>query len=86
MQLVEKVKAIASKKGVSNAQLALAWVMARGIIPLFGSTRPTTARDSLQALNLKLTEQDMKEIRDVIEATPVQGGRYNQQMEGSLAA
>lgn len=84
MKLVEKVKALAEKKGVSNAQLALAWIMQQGIIPIFGATRPVTAEDSLKALQLQLSDADMKDIRQIIEANPVKGGRYNDKAAAAL--
>lgn len=84
MKLVEKVKALADKKGVSNAQLALAWIIEQGVIPLFGATRPVTVQDSVKALKLQLTVEDKAEIRSIIDSTPVKGGRYNDTVASTL--
>ena len=71
-------KAIAEKKGISNAQLAIAWVSSLGsnVIPLPGSSNPGRVKENFAAGNIKFTEAELKAIRDAMESNKPQGGRY----------
>lgn len=86
LELVEKLQQIAKAKGVPSSQLCLAWEMAQweGIYPIPGSTRPEGVKESLGALNVKLTEEENKQIREIVNSADVAGYRYNAQMEGTL--
>lgn len=55
---------IAQRKGVSPAQVQLAWLLAAspGIVPIVGATRPATVRDSLRAAELELSPADLEEL------------------------
>jgi aryl-alcohol dehydrogenase-like predicted oxidoreductase len=55
---------IAGERGVSPQQVCLAWELAKSpvVIPIPGSTRPTTVRDSAEAADLKLTEAEFAEL------------------------
>lgn len=79
LQLVEKLRAIASRKGISVAQLAIAWVLAQGedIVPLVGSRTRTQLTESLGALNVELSAADLAEIAQAVPAESAAGERYN---------
>src|SRR5437879_1624384 len=64
LKLAETVKELASKKGATPAQLALAWVLAQGkdLIPIPGTKRVRYLEENMGALNVKLTERDLSEI------------------------
>jgi aryl-alcohol dehydrogenase-like predicted oxidoreductase len=57
---------------------AIAWVMSRGtdIIPLIGARRRSQLAESLQALELKLTAEDLAHIERAVPAEAVAGTRY----------
>jgi len=57
---------IASRRGVSPAQVQLAWLLrvAPGIVPIVGATRPATVRDSLRARDLHLSSDELAELDD----------------------
>ena len=63
-KLVDKVKAIAEKKGCTPAQVALAWVHQQGsdVIPIPGTKRVKYLIDNIGAYSVKLTPEDMKEL------------------------
>ena len=58
LRLVDEVRSLAAARGVTPAQLALAWVLAQGphIVPIFGTTRPENLRANLAALAIELDE------------------------------
>src|SRR5260370_32116740 len=64
LRLVDTVKELASKKGSTPAQLALAWVLAQGndLVPIPSTKRVRYLEENMWALNLQLTESDLKEI------------------------
>eukprot|EP00026_Physarum_polycephalum_P013041 Phypoly_transcript_13402.p1 GENE.Phypoly_transcript_13402~~Phypoly_transcript_13402.p1 ORF type:complete len:313 (+),score=60.05 Phypoly_transcript_13402:108-1046(+) len=78
MQLVAAVEKLAQQKGVTNSQLALAWILAQGndIIPIPGTTKVTRLHENLAAANIQLTHEELAEIEDVISKFEVKGTRY----------
>src|SRR5712664_4219879 len=78
LKLVETVKELASKKGSTPAQLALAWVLAQGndLIPIPGTKRVRYLEENMGALNVKLTGSDLKEIKARFAQIEVFGERY----------
>jgi aryl-alcohol dehydrogenase-like predicted oxidoreductase len=78
LKLVETVKELAGKKGVTPAQLALAWVLAQGsdLIPIPGTKRLRYLEENMGALNVKLTDSDLKEINARLAQIAVSGERY----------
>jgi aryl-alcohol dehydrogenase-like predicted oxidoreductase len=78
LRLVETVKELAGKKGCTPAQLALAWVLAQGkdLVPIPGTKRVRYLEENMGALNVKLTANDLKEIKARIAQIEVLGERY----------
>ncbi len=78
LRLAEALHAVAQQKGATPAQLAFAWVLSRGedIIPLIGPRNRAQLRESLGALQLSLTEEDLARIEHAAPAAKVQGARY----------
>jgi aryl-alcohol dehydrogenase-like predicted oxidoreductase len=78
MTIVERIKAIAEEKGVTPAQLALAWVLARGadIVPIVGTKRRVYLEENAGAVNVTLTPDDLTRIDAVIPQGAAAGDRY----------
>jgi len=76
--LVEKMRAIATARGITVAQLAIAWVAAQGgdIIPLIGARRRDRLAESLAAAAVTLTPADLAEIAAAIPRDAIAGTRY----------
>ena len=76
--LVKTLNAVAASKNATASQVAIAWVMSRGsdIIPLIGARRRPQLAESLQALELKLTPEDLAHIERAVPAEAVAGTRY----------
>ena len=77
LRLVDVVKGVAGRRGVSPAQIALAWLLAQGedIVPIPGSKRRQTLEDSVAAVELELDSGDLSELEA---ARAVSGARYNE--------
>ncbi len=82
LKLVAVVKDLATKKGCSPAQLALAWVLAQGddIVPIPGTKRLKYLEDNLGALDVVITAEDDEHIRAEVSTVTVTGDRYQPAM------
>jgi aryl-alcohol dehydrogenase-like predicted oxidoreductase len=79
LTLVEALRAVADAKGVTVAQLAIAWVLSRGtdIIPLIGARRHERLTEALGALAVTLTADDLAQIERAVPAGAAAGDRYD---------
>ncbi len=82
LELVQQVEAIASQKGVTAAQLALAWVLAKSqdIVAIPGTTRRAHLEENIGSLDIKLTEADLSDIESAMPPGAVRGTRYSEAM------
>lgn len=80
LALVEKLREVAARKGVTVAQLAIAWVAAQGqdIVPLVGARKRDRLAESLGALDVTLTPADLAEIEAAVPRGAAAGERYNE--------
>lgn len=78
IDLVHAVAAIAADKGVTAAQLALAWVLAQGetLVPIPGTRRIRTLEENAAAADLVLTADDLARIEAVFPKGAASGHRY----------
>jgi aryl-alcohol dehydrogenase-like predicted oxidoreductase len=76
--LVRTLSAIAARKNATASQVAIAWVMSRGtdVVPLIGARRRPQLSESLKALDLKLSSEDLAQIERAVPAEAVAGTRY----------
>ena len=79
-QLVQKITALAAKKGCTPAQLALAWVLAQGndIVPIPGTKRRQYLEENVGALGIRLTPEELAEIDSLIPPGAAAGSRYSE--------
>ena len=77
LKLAAKVAEIAEEKGITSAQLAIAWVLHRGedIVPIPGTKRRTYLEQNAGAVDVKLTDDDLARIEAELPA--VAGNRYD---------
>ena len=82
LKLAAAVKELASEKGVTPAQLALAWVLSQGkdVVPIPGTKRVRYLEENMGGLQVKLTESDRKNIADRLAQIQVVGERYAPEM------
>ncbi|MDX6238231.1 MAG: hypothetical protein QOG10_3046, partial [Kribbellaceae bacterium] len=78
LALVDALRKIAESKGVTVAQLAVAWVAAQGkdIIPLVGARTRTRLTESLGAVEVELSPADLAEIDNAVPVGSAAGARY----------
>jgi aryl-alcohol dehydrogenase-like predicted oxidoreductase len=79
--LLDILNQLASEKGVTPTQLAIGWVLAKGqnIVPVIGARKLNQLEESLGALQVQLTAEDLKRIEEAIPASAVAGSRYDEQ-------
>ncbi|MEU0197121.1 MULTISPECIES: aldo/keto reductase [unclassified Streptomyces] len=78
LNLVEALRKIAEQKGVTVAQIAIAWVLSRGadIVPLVGARRRDRLTEALGALDVTLDAADLAAIEEAVPAGAAAGARY----------
>ncbi|MGE5088421.1 MAG: aldo/keto reductase [Candidatus Levyibacteriota bacterium] len=78
LHLVDEINALASDKGCTPAQLALAWVLAQGkdIVPIPGTKRRKYLEENVRALEVRLTADELARIDQVIPRGAASGERY----------
>ncbi|HEY4816333.1 MAG TPA: aldo/keto reductase [Candidatus Acidoferrum sp.] len=78
LKLATAVKELASEKGITPAQLALAWVLAQGndLVPIPGTKRLRYLEENMAALNVSLSQGDLKHIEARLAQIEVVGERY----------
>jgi aryl-alcohol dehydrogenase-like predicted oxidoreductase len=76
--LVDELAAIAAAKGVTQAQIALAWLLAQKpwIVPIPGTTKVHRLEENLAAAAVELSGDDLRRIADALARIPVHGDRY----------
>ncbi|GAB2221722.1 hypothetical protein Drorol1_Dr00012908 [Drosera rotundifolia] len=77
-QIFERVNEIASRKGCTPAQLALAWVHHQGddVCPIPGTTKIENLNQNIGAFSVKLTPEEMAELESLAAEDAVKGDRY----------
>lgn len=78
LQLVEKVKEIATQKNCTPAQLALAWLLVQGedIVPIPGTKRRERLEENVRAVEIELNSDDLRRIEEVAPIGAAAGTRY----------
>ncbi|MCL6729405.1 aldo/keto reductase [Sphingomonas sp. SE220] len=80
IQLVREVEALARDKGCTTAQLALAWVLAKGddVVPIPGTKRRRYLDENIDALDVRLTEEDLRRLDEILPPGAAAGERYHE--------
>ena len=78
MRLIERVEEIAAEKNVTAGQLALAWVLAQGddVAPIPGTKRRGYLEENVAAVEVELSEEDLRRIDEVAPKGVAAGDRY----------
>jgi aryl-alcohol dehydrogenase-like predicted oxidoreductase len=82
MMLVDLVKSVAQRKSATPAQVALAWLLAQKpwIVPIPGTTKLHRLQENLGAVNMELTESDLKQIDEASSKLKLEGARLPEAM------
>ncbi|RJE19132.1 reductase [Aspergillus sclerotialis] len=77
-RIVDGFKDLAKHKKCTLPQIALAWVAAQGMISIPGTTKPGRLQENWDSRNIELTDDEIKDMRTVIDSLKPQGDRYNE--------
>jgi aryl-alcohol dehydrogenase-like predicted oxidoreductase len=82
MVLVDLIKAVAERKSATPAQVALAWLLAQKpwIVPIPGTTKRHRLEENLGAVNVELTQNDLKQIDEASSKLKLEGARLPEAM------
>jgi aryl-alcohol dehydrogenase-like predicted oxidoreductase len=86
LELVEVIRAVAEAKGATVAQLAIAWVLSRGedVVPLVGARTRERLAESLGAVEVELSDEDLAAIEGAVPPGAAAGERYDDQQMAIL--
>ena len=78
IELADRVRALADERGVTPAQLALAWLHAKGkdIVPIPGTKRPERLEENVAASAIELSDEEVAALDRALPAGSAVGGRY----------
>jgi len=78
MALREWVQDMAAEKGITAAQLSLAWLLAQKpfIVPIPGTSKPGRMRENILSAQVSFTDRELQTLRSLLDATEIVGTRY----------
>jgi aryl-alcohol dehydrogenase-like predicted oxidoreductase len=82
LELVDRVKALGARRGVTASQMALAWVLAQGddIVPIPGTKRRKYVEENAAAVDIDLTPEELEAIQAIFPPGAAAGPRYGEAM------
>lgn len=82
VRLADRVRELAAAKGVTAAQLALAWVLAQGddVVPIPGTTKPQRVEENAGAVSVSLSSDDLRALEEAVPPGAAAGDRYPEPM------
>lgn len=78
MELVKAIEAMAEVKNVTSSQLALAWIMSKGILPIPGTKRRKYLEQNIAATTIVLTETDLSQLESIVPLGTDTGAPYDE--------
>jgi aryl-alcohol dehydrogenase-like predicted oxidoreductase len=78
IELVEAIEAMADEKSVTSSQLALAWIMSKGILPIPGTKRRKYLEQNLAATNIELTKAELERVDSIVPLGTDTGKPYDE--------
>lgn len=86
MNLVSSFKLMAESKGITPAQLALAWVLAKGddIVPIPGTRSSKYLLDNIRSVDIELSDKDIMNVESIFYPGAVKGDRYTEEGKKGL--
>ncbi|MGN7985868.1 aldo/keto reductase [Pedobacter sp. 22226] len=77
IDLLKEIGLIAAEKGVTPSQLALAWVLAQGIVAIPGTKRIKYIEENAAAINITLSADEKEKLESIVPVGATAGGRYD---------
>jgi aryl-alcohol dehydrogenase-like predicted oxidoreductase len=88
LNLVQKIEELAQEKGITASQLALAWVLAQGedLVPIPGTKRRKYLEQNAAAVDVTLTDEELRQIDEIFPLNAAAGQRYQPEMMKTVNA
>tara|TARA_R110001592_G_scaffold359093_1_gene664875 strand:+ start:604 stop:1617 length:1014 start_codon:yes stop_codon:yes gene_type:complete len=80
LELVNEIKKVAAEKNITAAQLAIAWTIAKGHVPIPGTKRVKYIEQNIEATNVLLTEEDLNRLESIVPLGTETGARYPEEV------
>lgn len=77
LDLLHAIEAMAQRKGIASTQLALAWTIAKGALPIPGTKRVKYLEENIAAAGITLTSEDLAQLENIIPLGTSTGDRYD---------
>lgn len=77
IELVNEIKNLSEQKGITIIQLALAWVISKGIVPIPGTKRRKYVEQNIEATNITLTLEELEKLEAIVPLGTITGDRYD---------
>ncbi|KQT21842.1 aldo/keto reductase [Chryseobacterium sp. Leaf404] len=84
IELVEAIENMAEDKGITSSQLALAWIISKGIVPIPGTKRRTYLEQNIEASQIVLSENDLAKLESIVPLGTDTGAPYDEFSMGLL--
>ncbi len=83
LNLVKLLGEIAEQKNATPAQIALAWVLAQKpwVVPIPGTTKQKHLKSNIDAVKIKLTSDDLRQLENTLSKIKIEGARYPEELE-----
>lgn len=78
IELVKAIETLATEKNVTSSQLALAWIISKGILPIPGTKRRKYLEQNIEATNIRLTESELAKIENIVPLGTNTGNPYDE--------
>lgn len=78
IELVEAIEELAREKNITSSQLALAWIISKGIIPIPGTKRRTYVEQNIEAGTIELTETELAKLESIVPLGTDTGDTYDE--------
>lgn len=78
IELVEAIENLAKEKGITSSQLALAWIISKGIVPIPGTKRRTYLEQNIEASKIVLSEADVQKLESIVPLGTDTGATYDE--------
>lgn len=82
--IVEEIKKLASRRGCTLSQVALAWVAAQGFIAIPGTTKAKRLEENWASRDIELSEDEKAEMRAIVERAKPSGNRYSERAQAMV--
>ena len=78
LELVEAIEDLAKEKNVTSSQLAIAWIISKGILPIPGTKRRKYLEQNIEASNIVLSEADLQKLESIVPLGTDTGATYDE--------